>query len=150
MKASVRLTRDLNGQILDIGGGGEGVIGGCYGAQVVASKPLDELDEAPGLTRADGRRALAIADERSTRYAFFSSCILRRIRGAGGIADAFRVLKPGGLLCVWEPPVEKADPFRIEILMTRRIPTIRPTGVYGGQTRLRFHAGPCQKAGFRL
>ena len=42
------LNRELNGKILDIGGGGEGVIGRLYKSQVVAIDILqDELDEAP-------------------------------------------------------------------------------------------------------
>lgn len=42
------LNRELNGKILDIGGGGEGVIGRLYTNQVVAIDiRQDELDEAP-------------------------------------------------------------------------------------------------------
>ena len=42
------LNRELNGKILDIGGGGEGIIGRLYTNQVVAIDiRQDELDEAP-------------------------------------------------------------------------------------------------------
>ena len=42
------LNRELNGKILDIGGGGEGVIGRLYTNQVVAIDiRQEELDEAP-------------------------------------------------------------------------------------------------------
>ena len=42
------LKPELCGTILDIGGGGEGVIGRLYGAQVIAiDNSQEELDEAP-------------------------------------------------------------------------------------------------------
>ena len=42
------LDKELNGKILDIGGGGEGIIGRLYTNQVVAIDiRQDELDEAP-------------------------------------------------------------------------------------------------------
>lgn len=44
----ITLSRDLHGSILDIGGGGEGVIGLLYGSQVTAiDNRQEELDEAP-------------------------------------------------------------------------------------------------------
>ena len=43
----IKLQADLRGSILDIGGGGEGVIGRLYGRQVVAiDNRQEELDEA--------------------------------------------------------------------------------------------------------
>lgn len=44
----IELKQQLKGKILDIGGGGEGIIGQLYGEQVVAiDKRQEELDEAP-------------------------------------------------------------------------------------------------------
>ena len=44
----ITLNKEFNGKILDIGGGGEGVIGRLYTNQVVAIDiRQDELDEAP-------------------------------------------------------------------------------------------------------
>lgn len=46
--AVIQVNRELQGKILDIGGGGEGIIGRVYGAQVVAiDNRQEELDEAP-------------------------------------------------------------------------------------------------------
>ena len=43
------LKKQLEGAILDVGGGGEGVIGRIYGPRVVAiDNRQEELDEAPG------------------------------------------------------------------------------------------------------
>ncbi len=44
----IKLQRELKGCILDIGGGGEGIIGRMYGWQVTAiDNRQEELDEAP-------------------------------------------------------------------------------------------------------
>ena len=44
----IKLCRELKGTVLDIGGGGEGVIGQLYGKQVTAiDNRQEELDEAP-------------------------------------------------------------------------------------------------------
>ncbi|TFF89622.1 MAG: methyltransferase domain-containing protein, partial [Promethearchaeota archaeon] len=55
---------DLNGRILDIGGGGEGVIGQLKGAQVVAiDLRADELMEA-----ADGDYLKVIMDAKQLKF----------------------------------------------------------------------------------
>ena len=42
------LTQELTGSILDVGGGGEGIIGRRYGSAVtVIDNRQEELDEAP-------------------------------------------------------------------------------------------------------
>ena len=45
---TVCIPKELSGRILDIGGGGEGVIGRVYGPQVTAiDVSVEELAEAP-------------------------------------------------------------------------------------------------------
>ncbi len=45
----IRLIKELDGKILDMGGGGEGVIGRLYREQVTAiDNCQEELDVAPG------------------------------------------------------------------------------------------------------
>lgn len=98
---------DAPGMILDLGGGGEGIIGRLEGDRVMAiDRRIDELEEAPAgpykivmdMTR------LAVGDEQFTAVtAFFS---LMYVRGEEQLrtvlAEAHRVLKPGGSLLVWE------------------------------------------------
>ena len=46
------LRKELDGTVLDIGGGGEGIIGRLYADQVTAiDNRQEELDEAPGACR---------------------------------------------------------------------------------------------------
>ena len=45
---TITLNQDLQGRILDLGGGGEGVVGRRWGRQVTAiDNRQEELDEAP-------------------------------------------------------------------------------------------------------
>lgn len=48
MQKMVVMKREIQGSILDIGGGGEGIIGRLYDPQVLAvDNRQDELDETP-------------------------------------------------------------------------------------------------------
>lgn len=82
---TVRLDRTHTGSILDIGGGGEGIIGRLYGRQVTAiDNRREELDEAP-----EG----------------FEKVLM----------DACRCLRPGGTLEIWDAAFERAEPFVTEL-----------------------------------
>lgn len=96
MHAKLSLKKDLIGPILDLGGGGEGVIGRIYGQQAVAiDNRQEELDEAP-----DGPKkllmdasALAFAPgEFSHVTAFFSLMYMPSDIQGQVFAEAARVL----------------------------------------------------------
>ena len=77
------LNRELNGKILDIGGGGEGVIGRLYTNQVVAIDiRQDELDEAP--TGFEKIMFMSAEDQKRA------------------ISEAARVLVNGGEVHIWD------------------------------------------------
>ena len=68
--SALSLKRTLHGRILDVGGGGEGVIGRLYPKQVVAiDNDADELYEAPG----DFERLLMDATEMTFPDASFDA-----------------------------------------------------------------------------
>ena len=70
------LRQDLNGSILDVGGGGEGVIGRLYGQSVTAiDNCREELDEAPCGCRklVMDASALSFADASFENVTFFYS-----------------------------------------------------------------------------
>ena len=157
MKATVALIRDLQGRILDIGGGGEGVIGRMYGAQVVViDNRQDELDETPDgfEKRLMDAAHLTFADETfDAATAFFSLLYFDQDTLILAVSEAFRVLRPGGLFCVWDTPIEKADPFIIELeIDAGGIPIHTTYGVYmeaKTQTSESIQE-VCEQAGFRL
>ena len=72
------LKKELEGAILDVGGGGEGVIGRIYGPRVVAiDNRQEELDEAPGgfEKRLMDAREMAFPPERFDHVTFFYSAM---------------------------------------------------------------------------
>lgn len=117
----IRIKRELSGRILDIGGGGEGVIGRVYGPQVTAIDiSPEELAEAP-----EGFEKL-VMDACSMRYsdawfdhvtAFYSFLFIAKGQHARAIAEIARVLRPGGELHIWDCEVASAypEPFTVEL-----------------------------------
>jgi len=95
------------GDVLDIGGGGEGIIGKLKGPRVVAiDRSKDELAEAPeGPLKIvmDARELQFLDGVFSAATAFFS---LMYFRDQSDLQSAFteacRVLKPGGRLRIWD------------------------------------------------
>ena len=100
------------GLVLDVGGGGEGVIGVLKGNQVVAIDLLkSELLEAPDgpLKLVMDARNMRFLDETfDTATAFFSLMYLKSRADCRKVfAEAYRVLKPGGRFLVWEASVSR-------------------------------------------
>lgn len=94
------------GWILDVGGGGEGVIGQLKGQQVVAIDTLEvELAEAPSgpLKVVMDARDLQFLDATfGTATAFFSLIYLRTEADMGRVlSEVYRVLRPGGRFLIW-------------------------------------------------
>lgn len=129
------LNRDLSGHILDIGGGGEGVIGRLYQAQVVAiDHRQEELDEAPdGFEKirmdATDLQFPAAAFEHVTFFytlMFMDADVQRK-----AIAESARVLTPGGLLHIWDCTIASAYPEPFCISLDIQLPTERLSTTYG-------------------
>lgn len=119
--ASFSLDKTFAGPILDLGGGGEGVIGRIYCGQAVAiDNRQEELDEAP-----DGPKKLLMdaADlafqDSSFQHvtAFFSFMYMDHTTQAQAISEAARVLRPGGSLHIWDGEIRNAfpAPFLMEL-----------------------------------
>jgi ubiquinone/menaquinone biosynthesis C-methylase UbiE len=103
------------GLILDVGGGGEGVIGRLKGSQVIAIDRLkSELEEAPDgplkiIMDASNLQFLENAFDNATL--FYTLMFIPQENHTAVFAELFRVLRPGGRLRVWNPvvPVKPAD-----------------------------------------
>jgi ubiquinone/menaquinone biosynthesis C-methylase UbiE len=96
-----------HGLILDIGGGGEGVIGLLHGSDVVAiDVSEEELEEAaPGPLKVlmDAQDLLFLDSTFSTASAFFSLMYMPEQEKARAVfAEVFRVLEPGGKFHIWD------------------------------------------------
>lgn len=118
---SIQLSKELCGSILDIGGGGEGIIGRIYGAQVTAiDNRQEELDEAP-----DGFEK-RLMDATELRFAdlsfqhvtsFFTLMFMDEATQRAAIREAARVLRHGGRLHIWDADIISAfpQPFLIDL-----------------------------------
>lgn len=114
MRISINLTlKNIEGKILDVGGG-EGVIGQLYGRQVIAiDNRQEELDETSGVFQKmlmDARK-LDFEDNHFDAVTFFYSLMfMDKSTQQQAIAEAARVLRPGGTLYIWDSEISKAFP----------------------------------------
>lgn len=117
----IELVQEIEGSILDIGGGGEGIMGRLCGSQVTAiDNCQEELDEAPdGYEKMlmDGT-ALTFEDNRFCNVTFFYTLMYMGKEEQGqALREAVRVLKPGGSLYIWDAEILSAypEPFCAEL-----------------------------------
>jgi SAM-dependent methyltransferase len=110
------------GLILDIGGGGEGVIGQLKGRQVVAidllKQELVDAPDGPLLKIVMDARALGFLDGAfDTATVFFTFMYILPADHAKVFAELHRVIRPGGRLLVWDPTFpEKAASDKPKIM----------------------------------
>ena len=105
---------DTDGLILDIGGGGEGVIGQLMGTQVVAIDPsrreLAEAASGPLKIVMDARDLQFLDDAFKTVTVFFTLMYMSGEEHQEAMEEIFRVLAPGGRCLIWDVVI----PARIE------------------------------------
>lgn len=117
----IQLDSSLRGEILDIGGGGEGVIGRIYRQRAIAIDNCpEELDEAPDVCKKMlmDATSLRFDDSRFDHVtAFYSMMYMTRDEQQMAIKEAHRVLRPGGALHIWDAVIPSAypDPFVIDL-----------------------------------
>ena len=151
-----------NGLILDIGGGGEGVIAQLKGRQVVAiDLSRRELDEAPGaplLKIVMDARDLKFTDASfPTATVFFTLMYINPADHEQVFRELHRVLQPGGRLHVWDPVFPAShDPAHDSILFPVRVKL--PAGEINTGYGVRFRDGQgadhfvklAEKTGFQV
>ena len=101
---------ECSGFILDIGGGGEGIIGILKGQDVIAldfrKEELEEAPPGPLKIVMDARELQFLDGAFATATAFFSLMYLKS-RGDQRkvLEEVFRVLQPGGQFLIWDVSV---------------------------------------------
>jgi ubiquinone/menaquinone biosynthesis C-methylase UbiE len=118
-----------SGFILDIGGGGEGIIGILKGKEVIAiDLRKEELEEAPAgplKIVMDARELQFLDGTFATATAFFSLMYLKsRYDQQKVLEEVFRVLHPGGQFLIWDasvpqrPDGEERDVYAVRLLVS--------------------------------
>ncbi len=99
-------------RILDLGGGGEGVIGRLCGSRVVAidlrQQELDEVPAGPVKVVADARALPFEGASFDAATAFYFFMYVLRGDDEAIMREAFRTLKPGATFHIWDvtiPPI---------------------------------------------
>lgn len=129
------LSPALTGTILDIGCGGEGIIGRLYGDAVVGiDNWQQELDEAPdGFSkRLMDATALEFDDDTFDHITFFYSLMyMTSEEQQKAIAEAARVLKPDGEVHIWDCDIASAYPKPFCVDLTIQLSSEQISASYG-------------------
>jgi ubiquinone/menaquinone biosynthesis C-methylase UbiE len=150
------------GYILDLGGGCRGTIGRMKGEQVVAIDiSAKELDEAPGgflKILMDASDLKFPKNSFETVTAFFTLMFIKPELHEKVFSEAFRVLKPGGKVLIWDasiPAAPTAEKREFTIHLHTKLP--KDTIDYGYSVlRMDFardvdyYRALAEKAGFRV
>ena len=101
-----------SGYILDIGGGGEGIIGQMKPAQVIAidlsKRELEEAPAGPLKIVMDATDLKFLDASFDTATAFFSLMYMRPATQQRVFAEVFRVLTRGGRWMIWDAVIPRA------------------------------------------
>lgn len=148
--------------ILDVGGGGEGIIGNLMGAKVVAidknKKELTETKNDALKVVMDAKELKFVDDSFDAVTVFFTLMYMPEADLETVMAELWRVLKPGGELLIWDaivkiPPEEKDKKYFL-VMMNVHFPDGSETETgYGYLLRDQqpdLFLQPAQKVGFKL
>lgn len=123
----VTLSRLLPGRVLDIGGGGEGVIAQLGGSQVVAVDKLfseigEACDKAPAANwlTADAAQLPCASESFAQATAFFSCMYMSNEIKSAIFKETYRVLRPGGEFWIWDAPMSahsRVFALRLEVTL---------------------------------
>ncbi|MHB1392354.1 MAG: class I SAM-dependent methyltransferase [Clostridia bacterium] len=153
---------ELDCRILDIGGGGEGIIGQLKGEAVISIDPdKTELKEAPcnSIKIVMSVEDLKFVDETfDTVTSFFTLMYIDAEKHEKVISEVHKVLKTGGCFIVWDVtiPVRNSaekDIYVIPLQVKMKEDYIVDTGygvLWTNRTQdMKYYSDICRRAGFR-
>jgi ubiquinone/menaquinone biosynthesis C-methylase UbiE len=120
-----------SGWILDLGGGGEGVIGQVFGSRVIAiDRSRRELEEAPGGALKivmDAKEMQFMDNTFDTVTAYFFLLFTLPENRARIFPEVYRVMRPGGRWLIWDVTIPPF-PGGSEDIYTIRVTATLPDG----------------------
>ncbi len=132
---SIKLKKELQGKILDVGGGGEGIIGQLYGKQVTAiDNNQDELDESPDCFEKIFMDATKMTFEDNSfdnATFFYSLMFMNKTEQCKALSEAARAVRIGGEVHIWDCNIEKAYPEPFCVNVNVSLPNKRIKTTYG-------------------
>jgi SAM-dependent methyltransferase len=153
---------DASGYILDIGGGGEGIVGKLKGEQVVAIDPNKrELEEAaPGPLKIvmNGTDLQFLNNTFNMATAFFTLMYIKGHEHEKVFDEVYRVLSPGGRFLIWDgvlPQCLDEEKEIVAFLLRVQLPDEEVTVGYGAkwpeqEQNLSYYTGLAEGAGFTV
>ncbi len=120
---------DCRGRILDIGGGGEGIIARRFGERVVAiDLSREELEEAPVndalRIEMDARDLKFLDEEFLTITSFFTFMYMSPEDQKKAIREIFRVMKTDGEFFLWDIEIKPHDGGEKDVIVIELTVTI--------------------------
>ncbi len=155
----IEINKIISGNILDIGGGGEGIIGQAYKDQVTAiDNRQEELDEAPtGFKKLLMDASCMTFDNESfdNVTAFYSFMYMKNKVQEAVIMEAARVLRSKGQFHIWDGEIDSAypSPYVVELdidLYGKHVHTSYGIIKDNGEQNAEFFIELCKKAKLNL
>ncbi|MFZ5352295.1 MAG: class I SAM-dependent methyltransferase [Bacillota bacterium] len=152
---------DLKGRILDIGGGGEGIIGRIFPERVVAIDPikreLEETPEGPLKIIMDGKDLKFLDNSFETVTSLFTLMFIKCEDHEQVLREAYRVLKPNGELHIWDIEIPEYDGGEKDLILFKfkyHIPQGTDNSGYGTRwpgriQNIHYFRALAEKAGFK-
>ncbi len=151
---------DSSGVVLDIGGGGEGIISVLKDEVIAIDMRKEELEEAPeGPLKVvmDARNLQFLDKTFETVTSFFTLMFIKRSDRKKVFEEVYRVLKPGGKFLVWDvviPPSETdrewfVVPVAVEV-QNEKIETGYGVRWEGSEQDAKYYTGLAEEGGFEI
>ncbi|UCC75850.1 MAG: methyltransferase domain-containing protein [Anaerolineales bacterium] len=153
---------DASGYILDIGGGGEGIIGRLKGQQVIAidsnRRELEEAPAGPLKIVMDATQLQLLDGSFGVVTAFFTLMYIKGDDHRKVFEEVFRVLVRGGRFLVWDAELPRRGDEKKDIIvlpLTVKLPGEDVSAVYGVRwpedgRSLGDYVGLAREAGFEV